>query len=142
MDDLQRLEHDLKLLEKFPTKYLTKAVKDGGAIILAETKRLAPKRSRTMINAMVVQLERSRKTGKRVVQITFSSKYNSLLVKKSKTGKRSYYPASQEYGWIKRNGERVEGKHFMRDAADTQENAFKKKVIDDMMAKIEAKWRE
>ena len=142
MDDLQRLEHDLKRLEKFPTRYLSSAVKKGGKIVLDEAKRLAPKKSGTMINAMVVRLERSAKPGKKVVQITFGREYNDVLAKESKDGKRSYYPASQEYGWITRSGRRIEGKHFMRDAADTQENAFKKKVIDDMMAKIEAKWRE
>jgi hypothetical protein len=99
MDDFARLERSIKRMEKFPTKYLTAAVKKG------------------------------------------DKAYNEQLAKTSKGGKRSYYPASQEFGWIKKDGTKVPGKHFIRDAGDSNEGKFQKTVIDTMMVKIAKEWK-
>lgn len=141
MDDLKKLERDLKRMEKFPTKFLKGAVHKAAKPLLAEAKARAPKKSGTMIAAMILHDEKSKTTGKRFTQVTFDSAYNDRLAKESKTGKRSYYPASQEFGWIKQDGTKVPGKHFMRDAADAKESEFDKIVIEDMMGRIEKAWK-
>jgi HK97 gp10 family phage protein len=140
-DDLLELERDIKKMEKFPTTYLTGAVKKGAKLILLATKANAPKeKTRNLVSALVMITEKSKTNGKRVAQITYDRAYNEKLVKVSKDGKRSYYPASQEYGFIMRNGQKKEGKHFMRNSMIQTEGQFSNVVINDMMKRIEKTW--
>jgi hypothetical protein len=106
------------------------------------TKAAAPKgKTENLASALIVVSEKSKTKGKRVAQVTFDRAYNEKLVKVSKDGKRSYYPASQEYGFIMRNGQKKEGKHFMRDSMIQTEGQFSDTVINDMMKRIEKAWR-
>jgi len=90
---------------------------------------------------MKLKLEKSKVKGKKTYQVTFDKAYNDVFVKVSKNGKRSYYPASQEFGWIKKDGTKVPGKHFIRNAGDSNEGKFQKTVIDTMMVKIAREWK-
>ena len=140
-DDLKDLERDIKRMEKFPTTYLTGAVKKGAKLILMATRAAAPKgKTGNLASALILVSEKSKTKGKRVAQVTFDRAYNEKLVKVSKDGKRSYYPASQEYGFIMRNGQKKEGKHFMRNSMIQTEGQFSDTVINDMMKRIEKAW--
>jgi HK97 gp10 family phage protein len=141
VDDLQKLERDLKRMAKFPTTMLTASVKKGAKIILELARAKAPEDKGNLRAAMKLQLEKSSTKGKKVYEITFDRAYNDTFAKVSKGGKRSYYPASQEFGWIMRNGIKHEGLHFMRNAADEGEAQFDETVVNEMMKKIEKAWR-
>ena len=141
MDDLQKLERDLKRMAKFPTTMLTGVVKKAANPILRDAKANAPMKSGALKEAMTLRLEKSKTKGKKVYQITYSASSNDKLVKTSKDGKRSYYPASQEYGFITRSGAKVAGLRFMRNAADKGAPQFERDVINGMMSKIEKAWR-
>lgn len=142
MDDLQKLERDLKRMEKFPTTYLTGAVKKGIKPILLATQMNAPiGETGNLVRALTTIMEKSKTKGKRVAEVTFDRAYNDRLAKVSKGGKRSYYPSSQEFGFKLRNGKKKEGLHFMRDAADMNAEKFGEIVTSEMMKKIEKAWR-
>jgi ribosomal protein L2 len=141
-DDLKDLERDIKRMEKFPTQYLKQAVAKAGKLILSQVKIRAPKgKTNALVDALILVPEKKTKTGKRVIQITYDRAYNSQLAKISKDGKRSYYPASQEFGWIKENGQKEPGRHFMRNSADAAAPGFEVMVINTMMDRINKAWR-
>ena len=79
----------------------------------------APKKSGDLARGIIVNpiCERSSNPHKTVHDVVFDAGMNDTFVKMTKTGKRYYYPASQEYGFQTVNGKRVPGKYFMRDAA-------------------------
>jgi hypothetical protein len=55
---------------------------------------------------------------------------NDQFVKMSKDGKRSYYPASQEYGFLTVDGGYVPGYRYLRRAITDNETEIEKKVIE------------
>ena len=100
---------------KAPAKVLTKATKSAGKVIQKAAKNNAPEDTGTLKKAIKLKAEKSKK-GKKVYQIFVDA--NPDFVKYSKEGKRSFYPASQEYGWT-RNGKYTPGFRYMHKAADT-----------------------
>jgi hypothetical protein len=142
MDDLIELEKMLKRIEKFPTAKLTKAVKRAAAPMLLQTQVAAPiGETGNLVKALIMNMEKG-KPGKRIAQITYDKAYNDKLAKISLTGKRSYYPASQEYGYKLRNGKKKAGQYFMRRTADKNDAIFKANVVTYMMDDIEKMWRK
>jgi hypothetical protein len=142
MDDLMELERAFKKMGDVPTRFLTKAVKSEAQPLLLKTQMNAPiGETGNLLRAMVLISEKS-KPGKRVMQITYDSAFNDRLAKTSKSGKRSYYPASQEYGFMLRNGIKKQGKRFMRNTADANAASFSGGIITYMMNKIETEWRK
>jgi len=140
--EMRRLDKMYSKMEISIPKELTKAVKKGIKPIYDEAKANAPEgKTGNLKDAMITKREKSKKRGKVVYQITFDSAYNDVLAKESKDGKRSYYPASQEYGWITRSGRKVPGKFYMRNAADKLAGEFGTVVIKSMMARIETEWK-
>ena len=115
----------------------------------------APKKSGDLISGIIPSPweENSKYPGKIVRQVYMDAKMNDTFVKVSKSGKRYYYPASQEYGFRiagrKPNsvyvdpfwGEiplrhKVYGKYFMRDtfidyipAFEAEAEALVEKVV-------------
>jgi len=65
------------------------------------------------------------------------SSMNDIFVKISKDGKRSYYPAAQEYGYITRDGGYMPGAYFMRDALQQNQSKIEKTIIDSMLKSID-----
>lgn len=141
MDDFERLEKDIMKMEKFPTRFLTAAVKKSAQPILLQVQMKAPIGETGNLIKSIVMIQEKAKAGKRVMEITYDRAFNDRLVKMSLKGKRSYYPASQEYGWELNNGTKTKGKRFMRDSADANDSRFKDGVIKIMMGKIEKQWR-
>lgn len=140
MNDFDKLERSIKRMERFPTRYLSGSVKKATKPILQQAKLNAPKDTGTLKDAIILKREKAR-PGKRVYQVTFDKGYNDKLAVMSKSGQRAYYPASQEYGWIRRDGTKVRGKYFMRNAADRNAKGFERAVINDMMKRIEREWK-
>jgi hypothetical protein len=118
IEGLEELEKTLKELKNLPTKCVTRAARAGAKIVLAAAREKAPQgKTKNLRRGLRLKLEKSKTKGKRVYQISFSSKFNEFFVKLSKSGKRSYYPASQEFGFVTRSGGKVPGKRYLKSVA-------------------------
>lgn len=122
----------LQKVEKVPAKAMTRVVKGAANVAKAKAKAEATVETGTMRKSIGIYAER-RRVGKKVYQLAFSKKMNDKLVKISLNGKRSYYPASQEYGFKLRGGGRKPGKFFMKNAISNRRELLE--MIVDGLAK-------
>jgi HK97 gp10 family phage protein len=132
MDDLLNYFKDM---EKLPQKCVTQASKKGANIVLYSARSKAPFLKGKLKKGIILKAEKTKVKGKKVYQITFSN--DPDFIKISKDGKRSFYPASQEYGWIDKNGVRHEGKHFMRDALVTNSEQVESTIVNEFIKNME-----
>lgn len=137
IEGIKELEKSLKKLGDVPQKFVSKAAKKGATILLKSAKAKAPELTGTLKKGLMLKGEKSRYKGKKVYQVTFNPAFNDYFVKVSKTGKRAYYPASQEYGFQTRNGGYVPGFHYLRDSVQENEQQVKKTIIDVMSKEID-----
>jgi HK97 gp10 family phage protein len=116
VDEVRRL---FEQVGKAPAKVLTKAVKNAAKIVLLAARAGAPVDTGALKKGIKLRAER-RRYGKRVYQIGVFGKSGggAEFVKYSSTGKRSFYPASQEYGWTDQYGHYHPGYRYLRNAAD------------------------
>lgn len=141
IEGYKSLQKSLDGLGKLPTKCVTKAVRKGGNAVMRAVKANAPVDSGTLKRAIKLKLEKSRKKGKRVVEVTYNPADTDLLAGVSPgTGKRYYYPASQEYGYFTRDGGYVPGYHFMRNAAAEENGTFNGLVIETLTSEVDKEW--
>ena len=122
---VRELEAILRQVGNAPAKALTKATKKGANIMLKATKQNAPSDTGKMKRSMKLRAEK-RKVGKKVYQIIYK---DETLSKISRTGKRSFYPASQEHGWKLPNGRKVAPKNFQRNAMNANRSLIMETVI-------------
>lgn len=103
-----------------PAKVLTKAVKTSAKIVLLAARANAPVDQGDLKKGIRLKAERRGKRGKRVYQVGVFGKAGggAEFVKISARGKRSFYPASQEYGWTDQYGKYHPGYRYLRNAAD------------------------
>jgi HK97 gp10 family phage protein len=135
-NDIIGLKECRKLFEdagKAPAKVLTKATKSAGKVIQTAAKSNAPEDEGTLKKAIKLKAEKAKK-GKRVYQVWVDA--NPDFVKYSKEGERSFYPASQEYGWT-RNGKYTPGFRYMHKAADTHYASAKAMMLRVMASELE-----
>lgn len=111
-------------------------VETAAGTLVAITRTNAPKKSGDLRSGIVPSPweERTAVPGKVVREVYFDAAMNDTFVKVAKSGKRYYYPASQEYGFrIAKQAtipgktpsrDRVPGKYFMRDTAVEYAPAF------------------
>ena len=133
----------LERLRAEPDK-IRKAARSAASYVLALARRNAPKKSGDLRRGIVLSpfAERSRYQGKAVYQVYLDEKMNDTFVKYAKSGKRYYYPASQEYGFRTktRAGEKhVPGKYFMYAASRVGSGNLvniTEKMIEDVFSEI------
>lgn len=103
-----------------PAKVLTKAVKTSAKIVLLAARANAPVDEGDLKKGIRIKAERRKRAGMRVYQIGVFGKSGGgdEFVKISRAGKRSFYPASQEYGWTDQYGHYHPGYRYLRNAAD------------------------
>ena len=120
----------LEKVEKAPAKTLTISTKKGANIIKNQAKSDAPKETGALRRSIKIRAEK-RRNGKKVYQVKF---IGENLAKVSADGKRSFYPASQEYGWTDKNGKRHlgTGKKFLRNALEDNRESVKQTILDEM----------
>lgn len=149
-------------------KYVVQAAKKGQAYVLDEVKRRAPVGKTWKLSANIVSVgERKRRDGKKVYETTFKGgeEANSVLSKNIKRpgiaggkSKKAYYPASMEYGFLTRANQggglrfvsrktgiglkRYEGKHFMREGAESASPRAKQIMIDTLTKRVEKEWKK
>lgn len=136
MEGFKELENYLRDMGKLPQRCVTKAANLGARKLLRATRAAAPVDTGELKRGLILKAEKS-KRGKKVYQIVFSSNMNDVFVKYSKDGKRAYYPASQEYGFISRDGGFVPGYGFMRSTADTLGGSVKSTILEVLAKEID-----
>lgn len=118
----------------------------GALAVRVRTK--APKKSGDLISGIVPSPweENSKYPGKIVRQVYMDYAMNDTFVKMTKTGKRYYYPASQEYGFkisgrttltpqqssayqVSARKKTVPGKYFMHDTFNEYVPVFEEDVV-------------
>lgn len=117
-------------LERLPQTVSTKAARAGGIIVQRASKRNAPVDEGNLKRGIIIKREKSKVKGKAVYQVTFDARMNEHFVKVSKDGKRSYYPASQEFGWMLPDGRYIPGYRYMRKSADEESATVEKKILE------------
>lgn len=130
IEGLRELERMMQQLGTVPQKVATKAARAGATIARKAAKDKAPVDTGALKSGIIVKPERRVVAGKKVYDIMPDPNKNDIFVKLSKTGKRSYYPASQEYGWMTATGKYIPGYRYLRHALENNSNAIEQKVID------------
>lgn len=138
----QEIAAAVERLGKLPASAMTASVKRGAAIVRRVARSLAPRDTGNLRRGIVVRgrKERTAKKQKTVYDVWMSPDMNDLFVKMSRAGKRYYYPASQESGFRTRSGGRVEGRHYLRTAAETAMPVYEPLVLDTMAKKLDQAW--
>ena len=137
IEGMKELERTIKELGKLPQKCVTPAAKKGNRIALLAARANAPWRYGDLSNGIIQKGERLRKRGKKVYQVTLDPAKNDIFVKTTKDGKRYYYPASMEYGFITRDGGYVPGYHYLRDALVDNKAEIERVTVDELAKRID-----
>ena len=137
VEGLKELERTIRQLGKLPQKCVTPAAKKGARIALKAARAKAPWETGELSNGIVLKGERARKKGKKVYQVTLDPAKNDIFVKTTKDGKRYYYPASMEYGFITRDGGYSPGFHYLRDALVDNKTAIERTVVNELAKQID-----
>lgn len=140
-NDIIGVKEVKKMLEdvgKAPAKVLTKSVKSGAKIALNSARDNAPVDTGNLKRGIRLKAEK-RRNGRRVYGVGFFGKSGKgeEFVKESKKGKRSFYPVSQEFGWIDEQGKRHPGKRFLRNAIDNNRGSIQDKILETMAEEID-----
>jgi len=137
IEGMKELQRSFRRLGDVPQKVVTPAAKKGARIALKAAKTKAPYEFGELEGGIVLKGERTRVKGKKVYQVTMDAAKNDIFAKESKAGKRSYYPASQEYGFMTVDGGYVPGLHFLRDAIDDNARQIEKTVVKEALKKVD-----
>lgn len=141
--DIRDLELAAKAIGGVTKKQLTPAVRKAMKPVLQAAREGAPVDTGALKKGIVIKGEKNKPPLKKVFQVTMDKKKNDIFVKgldESGEGKRAYYPASQEYGFKKKNGGKVPGKHFLKKAAEQQEAQLPDAIVDNLISEIQKEW--
>ena len=137
IEGMKELERTIRKLGQLPQKCVTPAAKKGARIALKAARANAPWETGELSNGIILKGEKLRKRGKKVYQVTLDPAKNDIFVKTTKDGKRYYYPASMEYGFITRDGGYSPGFHYLRDALVDNKTAIERTVVDELAKQID-----
>lgn len=152
---VEEVNRMLRQIDRVAQKTVTKSAKAGANIAYRQAKRDAPVDKGALRKGIIMKAEK-RKTGKKVYDIKFSddpvfvkeAKYATTTKKVGKwynrrkvtTKNRSFYPVSQEYGWMGKDGTKIIPKKagFLRNALRQNRLIIKQKMTDVMAADLRA----
>ena len=124
---------------------LRELVATAAGTLAVRIRTTAPVRSGDLVSGIVPSPweENSKYPGKIVRQVYMDAGMNDTFVKVSKSGKRYYYPASQEYGFRIANqsgarNKRVPGKFFIQDSFYEYVPVFEK-AVENLVDKVVSK---
>lgn len=137
VEGLKELEKTIRKLGKLPQKCVTPAAKKGARIALKSARAKAPWETGELSNGIIIKGERARKKGKKVYQVTMDPAKNDIFVKTTADGKRYYYPASQEYGFITKDGGYVPGFHYLRNSIDDNKAEIERVTVQELAKQID-----
>lgn len=132
--------NDLAALSRLSEAEIEGPVRSSASALLSRMQAAAPYRIGALRSGLIVLpgREKSSTYGKVVNDIAFDAAINNTFVKMSKSGKRYYYPASQEYGFRISRGRRVPGLYYMRDTAADFYAVHEENVLQATMDILEA----
>lgn len=130
IDGMADLERAFKRLGKVPQTAATKSARAGASIAHKAAKVNAPVDEGNLKQGIIMKRERRTKQGKAVFDVMMDPAKNDVFVKISKEGKRSYYPASQEYGFLTVDGRYVPGYRFLRNSITENAAAIERKIVE------------
>ncbi len=136
IEGMKELERSIKRLGQLPQSCVTKASRKGALIALRAAKANAPVDTGDLRRGLVLKGERTKVKGKKVYQVTPDPKMNSVFVKLSKSGKRAYYPASQEFGFRTRGGGYTPGYNYLKKSLDNS-GAIEQTIVDVLSKEID-----
>ena len=137
IEGMKELEKTIRKLGRLPQKCVTPAAKKGGRIVLLAARAKAPWRFGDLANGIILKGEKLRKRGKKVYDVMMDPAKNDIFVKTTKDGKRYYYPASMEYGFITRDGGYSPGFHYLRDSLVDNKAEIERTVVDELAKQID-----
>lgn len=136
IDGMSELQGLFDRLEKVPQRIATRSARKGGVIALRAARSNAPVDEGHLKKGLVLRKERTKIKGRAVYQVTFDRNMNDHFVSNSKhtkdkkgRAKRGYYPASQEYGFMTKDGKYIPGYRYMRRAADDNKETIEKEIL-------------
>jgi len=134
---LHKLEQTLKQLEKVPQRIVTKSSRKGASVVYKQAKKDAPVDQGNLKKGIKIVAEKTRTKGKKVYQITMNRQMNNVFVKQSSTGKRAYYPASQEYGFFTKNGRYIPGFNYLRGSNASKRQEAQQIIVKTAQAEVD-----
>jgi hypothetical protein len=155
IEGMKALEKTIKQLGELPQKVVTKAARQGTNIALKTARKYAPIKTGNLRKGLVLKGEKLKVRGKKVYQVTLRGgpEWNAIFQKKTEDGKvfktkkdrnrgmKSegvyYYPASQEYGFIKKNGGYVQGKRYLKKSLEDNKRVIEGKMVEVMTKEID-----
>lgn len=137
---LAELERAIRRIGKVPQKAVTKAARAGARVALRDARANAPEDTGDLKKGIVMRAERRTKIGKKMFDVKLDPAKNDIFVKESKEGKRSYYPASQEYGYLTVNGRYIPGFRYLRKSIDNNRREIERAVVEVGVKEIDKAW--
>lgn len=137
IEGMKELERMFRKLGKVPQATVTKSARAGARIAHKSAKANAPVDEGNLKKGLILKRERRRKPGKAVFQVTLDPNMNDIFVKTTKDGKRYYYPASQEYGFLTRDGGYVPGYRYLKRSITDNAAAIEKKTLETAKKDVE-----
>ena len=153
---VEKMIKALNKIEVSPQKAVNKGTSKANLLVKRTIKRQVPVRTGTLKKNIVTKTERNHGIqGRKVREVTFKggAEANAALQKPIKEpgklgGKnpKAYYPASMEYGFLARAPgggiQYIEGRHFMRGAAESVSAEAKQLMIKVMEEELDKLWQE
>ena len=127
---MKELERSFRALAKVPQTVATSSARAGARIALKAAKENAPEDTGALKQGIILKGERTRTRGKKVYDVMMDPAKNDIFVKMTKDGKRYYYPASQEYGFLTVDGGYVPGYRFLRRSVDDNAETIQRKILE------------
>jgi HK97 gp10 family phage protein len=137
IEGMEELQKTIKKLGELPQKCVTKAARKGSKIALNSAKQNAPVDTGSLKRGLSQKGERTKTKGKKVYQVTFNKGMNDVFTTESKSGKRGYYPAAQEYGFFARNGRYIPGFHYMKKSIEGNNYQIEREIVDVLSKEID-----
>lgn len=120
---------------KSADKLVTPSAQAGAKISLAAAKAKAPVETGALREGIILKGEKKKKA-KKVYQVGMDPKKTATFVKMV-NGKRYYYPAYQEYGYLRPDGSKEPGKHFLRDSLTEHNQEIEQAMLDKLIKTID-----
>lgn|GEM_PF-2011441 len=139
-EEIAKIFNDLGYI---PAGALKTPVRKSAVKVQSLARKNAPRRTGALIVGLTVgKIERTATKGKIVYDVRPAKEMDMAFAKISKAGKRGYYPASMEYGFVTKSGKRWTGKHYMRDAAISLQPYNEQLIMDAMWKKVMSIWEK
>ncbi|OBZ13338.1 HK97 gp10 family phage protein [Bacillus sp. FJAT-26390] len=138
LDELQRAVR--RLGEKVPQIAATRAARAGAKIAFKAAKANAPIDTADLKNGLVMKPEKRTTKGKKMFDIMLDPLKNNVFVKVSKVGKRSYYPASQEYGYLTVSGRYIPGYRYLRKSITENKREIETTIVRIGIEEVDKAW--